>query len=72
MTGIWIFGSDCEAATEGAHLDLVLALESSEHRGGARRRYRVYVERMRELDVEAAPFPTLPANGSPSTAPAAR
>lgn len=47
---------------EGAHLGLVATLDGAGRHGEARRRYRMYVERMRELDVEAAPFPTRPAS----------
>jgi DNA-binding SARP family transcriptional activator len=46
---------------EGAHLGLVATLDGAGRHGEARRRYRMYVERMRELEVEAAPFPTPPA-----------
>ena len=42
---------------EGAHLGLVATLDGAGRHGEARRRYRMYVERMRELEVEAAPFP---------------
>ncbi len=42
---------------EGAHLGLVATLDGAGRHGEARRRYRMYVERMRELGVEAAPFP---------------
>jgi ATP/maltotriose-dependent transcriptional regulator MalT/DNA-binding SARP family transcriptional activator len=42
---------------EAAHLALVAVLDRAGHRGEARRAYRIYVERMTELDVEPAPFP---------------
>jgi DNA-binding SARP family transcriptional activator len=42
---------------EGAHLGLVRALAAGGHHGAARRAYRVYVQRMGELDVEAVPYP---------------
>jgi DNA-binding SARP family transcriptional activator len=43
---------------EAAHLALVEVLDRAGHRGEARRAYRIYVERMAELDIEPAPFPT--------------
>ncbi|MCC8243108.1 BTAD domain-containing putative transcriptional regulator [Saccharothrix luteola] len=42
---------------ETAHLTLVRALTASGSHGEARRRYRAYVSRMREIDVEPSPFP---------------
>ena len=42
---------------EDAHLVLVTALDRGRRRGEARRRYRLYVAAMRELDVEPVPFP---------------
>jgi len=42
---------------EGAHLGLVSALIEAGRHGEARRRYRTYVSKMGEIDVEAAPFP---------------
>jgi DNA-binding SARP family transcriptional activator len=42
---------------EAAHLGLVRALRSAGRHGEARRRYGVYADRMREMGVEAAPFP---------------
>jgi ATP/maltotriose-dependent transcriptional regulator MalT/DNA-binding SARP family transcriptional activator len=42
---------------EGAHLALVRTLAGGARYGEAHRRYRLYVERMAELGVEAAPFP---------------
>lgn len=42
---------------EDAHLGLVAALERGRRRGEARRRYRLYVAAMRDLGVEAVPFP---------------
>ncbi|MFF4189823.1 tetratricopeptide repeat protein [Nonomuraea sp. NPDC001831] len=41
---------------EAAHLDLVRTLTKARRHGEARRRYRLYAEAMRELDVEPAPF----------------
>ena len=43
---------------EGAHLALVGALESDGRHGEARRRYRVYCQRMDEIGVESIPFPS--------------
>ncbi|MPZ68066.1 MAG: tetratricopeptide repeat protein [Actinobacteria bacterium] len=42
---------------ERAHLSLVAALLEVGRHGEARRRYRIYNERMEELGVESAPFP---------------
>jgi len=43
---------------EEAHLRLVSALEKAGGHGEARRRFRLYVDRMDEIAVEAAPFPS--------------
>ena len=43
---------------ERAHLGLVAALERDGRRGEARRRYRVYAERMAQIEVPVAPFPS--------------
>jgi ATP/maltotriose-dependent transcriptional regulator MalT/DNA-binding SARP family transcriptional activator len=43
---------------EAAHLDLVRTLETGGRHGEARRHYTIYTVRMRELDLEAASFPT--------------
>ncbi len=48
---------------EDAHLGLVRALLDAGRRGEARRRYGIYVERMRDIAVEARPFPA--ATGDP-------
>lgn len=42
---------------EGVHLDLVQTLARTRRHGEAHRHYRTYVGRMRELDIEPAPFP---------------
>jgi DNA-binding SARP family transcriptional activator len=42
---------------EPAHLALVRALASAGSHGEARRRYRTYVARMAEIDVEPRPYP---------------
>jgi ATP/maltotriose-dependent transcriptional regulator MalT/DNA-binding SARP family transcriptional activator len=42
---------------EPAHLELVRLLVADGHHGEAHRCYRVYGTRMREMDVEATPFP---------------
>jgi DNA-binding SARP family transcriptional activator len=44
---------------EEAHLALVSTLATAGMHGEARRAYRRYVERMDEIGVEPAPFPTL-------------
>ena len=43
---------------EPAHLALVRALAAAGSHGEARRRYRTYVDRMAEIDIEPRPFPT--------------
>jgi DNA-binding SARP family transcriptional activator len=43
---------------EEAHISLVVALAKAGRHGEARRRYRLYSERMAEIGVESAPFPT--------------
>jgi DNA-binding SARP family transcriptional activator len=50
---------------EEAHIGLVVALARAGRHGEARRRYRLYTERMSEIGVEAAPFP---ANNAERTA----
>lgn len=47
-----------DAHDEGAHLDLVAALEHLGRHGEARRAYGTYCSRMEEIGVESAPFPT--------------
>lgn len=42
---------------EPAHLALVQALTAAGSHGEARRRYRTYVTRMTEIDIEPRPFP---------------
>jgi DNA-binding SARP family transcriptional activator len=42
---------------EEAHIGLVVALAKGGRHGEARRRYRLYTERMAEIGVESAPFP---------------
>jgi DNA-binding SARP family transcriptional activator len=42
---------------EAAHLELVGALAEARRHGAARRAYRVYASRMREIGVDPAPFP---------------
>lgn len=42
---------------ESAHLGLVCALSAAGRHGEAARRYREYLDRMRELDIEPAAFP---------------
>jgi DNA-binding SARP family transcriptional activator len=43
---------------ERAHLGLVAALDQDGRRGEARRAYRMYTERMAQIDVPVAPFPS--------------
>jgi DNA-binding SARP family transcriptional activator len=43
---------------EPAHLGLVAALERDGRRGEARRHYRMYAERMAQIHVPVAPFPS--------------
>jgi DNA-binding SARP family transcriptional activator/predicted negative regulator of RcsB-dependent stress response len=43
---------------EAAHLGLVRVLDEAGHRGDARRAYRTYAERMADLDVEPASYPS--------------
>jgi DNA-binding SARP family transcriptional activator len=47
---------ECDAYDEPAHLALVASLASAGRHGEARRFYRAYCGRMRELGIEAAPF----------------
>ena len=49
-----------DAYDEAAHLGLVGALLAAGRHGEARRRYGIYADRMEEMGVEAAPFPTAP------------
>jgi DNA-binding SARP family transcriptional activator len=49
---------ELDAYDEEAHLRLVEALLAQRRHGEARRAYRAYTNRMAELDVEAAPFPS--------------
>jgi len=44
---------------EEAHLGLVAILQREGRHGEARRQYRAYTARMVELQVPAAPFPSL-------------
>jgi DNA-binding SARP family transcriptional activator len=44
---------------EGAHVRLVSTLVAARRHGEARRRYRIYAERMQELELEPAPFPAV-------------
>ncbi|WP_327088470.1 winged helix-turn-helix domain-containing protein [Nonomuraea sp. NBC_01738] len=54
----WLRLLERDGYDERAHLGLIRALDLAGRRGDARRRYHVYAERMRELEVEPAPFPT--------------
>ncbi|NUT94894.1 MAG: transcriptional regulator, partial [Saccharothrix sp.] len=50
-----ILERDCYDET--AHLTVIRCLTATGSHGEARRRYRTYVQRMREIDVEPSPFP---------------
>ncbi|MEV1239151.1 BTAD domain-containing putative transcriptional regulator [Nonomuraea sp. NPDC049750] len=54
----WLRLLERDRYDERAHLGLVRVLDSAGRRGDARRRYALYAERMRELEVEPAPYPT--------------
>ncbi|MEV0197192.1 BTAD domain-containing putative transcriptional regulator [Nonomuraea sp. NPDC050691] len=54
-----------DAYDEAAHLDLVRTLTGARRHGEARRRYRLYAEAMRELDVEPAPLSRTQRLGTP-------
>ncbi|MGH2670714.1 MAG: bacterial transcriptional activator domain-containing protein, partial [bacterium] len=51
---------------EDAHLSIVRALASADRHGEARRRYRLYVAALRELDVRPAPYPSIAPAHQPS------
>ncbi|HEU4347730.1 MAG TPA: BTAD domain-containing putative transcriptional regulator [Actinoplanes sp.] len=53
----WLRVLERDPYDERAHLHLVRVLEVAGRRGDARRRYQVYAERMRELDIEPSPYP---------------
>ncbi|MFC4110993.1 BTAD domain-containing putative transcriptional regulator [Nonomuraea zeae] len=55
---LWLRLLERDRYDERAHLGLVRVLDLAGRRGDARRRYQLYAERMRELEVEPAPFPT--------------
>ncbi|MGP3960810.1 BTAD domain-containing putative transcriptional regulator [Nonomuraea sp. 3N208] len=54
----WLRLLERDRYDERAHLGLVRVLDLAGRRGDARRRYHLYAERMRELEVEPAPYPT--------------
>ncbi|WP_214319186.1 BTAD domain-containing putative transcriptional regulator [Nonomuraea sediminis] len=54
----WLRLLERDRYDERAHLGLIRVLDLAGRRGDARRRYHLYAERMRELDVEPAPYPT--------------
>jgi hypothetical protein len=56
--GLWLRVLDKDPFDESAHLELVGMLSRTGRHGEARRRFGVYVDRMEEIGVEAAPFPT--------------
>lgn len=53
----WLRLLESDPYDERAHLALVEVLLHAGRRSEARRRYRTYLERVRELGLEAAPFP---------------
>ncbi|WP_425569430.1 AfsR/SARP family transcriptional regulator [Nonomuraea salmonea] len=53
----WLRLLERDRYDERAHLGLVRVLDRAGRRGDARRRYRLYAELMRELEVEPAPYP---------------
>ena len=55
---LWLRILEKDPFDEGAHLELVGMLNRAGRHGEARRRFGIYVERMEEIGVEAAPFPT--------------
>jgi DNA-binding SARP family transcriptional activator len=55
---LWLRVLEKDQFDEGAHLELVGMLNRAGRHGEARRRFGIYVERMAEIGVEAAPFPT--------------
>ncbi len=48
----------CDPYDERAHLRLVAAFAAAGRHGDARRGYRSYCDRMAEIDIEPAPYPT--------------
>lgn len=54
----WLRVLDRDPYDEPGHLALVRVLASAGRHGEAHRRYRLYVAGMREIGVEAVPFPT--------------
>ncbi|MFG1709697.1 BTAD domain-containing putative transcriptional regulator [Nonomuraea sp. M3C6] len=54
----WLRLLERDRYDERALLGLVRVLDLAGRRGDARRRYHLYTERMRELEVEPAPYPT--------------
>lgn len=53
-----------DACDEAAHVGLVRALLAAGRHGEARRRYGLYADRMEEMAVEAAPFPSVRATSA--------
>ncbi|MGP4101776.1 BTAD domain-containing putative transcriptional regulator [Nonomuraea sp. KM90] len=53
----WLRLLERDRYDERAHLGLVRVLDLAGRRGDARRRYQLYAELMRELEVEPAPYP---------------
>jgi DNA-binding SARP family transcriptional activator len=58
---------DRDGYDEPAHLNLTMALLRAGRHGEARRRYRLYQDRMAELDVPAVPFHELVREARPAT-----
>jgi DNA-binding SARP family transcriptional activator len=53
----WLRLLERDRYDERAHLALILTLDQAGRRGDARRRYQVYADLMRELDIEPSPHP---------------
>jgi DNA-binding SARP family transcriptional activator/ATP/maltotriose-dependent transcriptional regulator MalT len=62
---LWLRLLERDPYDERAHLALISALTGAGRHGDARRRYLTYVDRVRELGIEPAPFP---AAGAPHKA----
>jgi ATP/maltotriose-dependent transcriptional regulator MalT/DNA-binding SARP family transcriptional activator len=55
----WLRILDVDPYDEDAHLGMIRSLLAQRRHGEARRAYRAYCARLAELDLDAAPFPTL-------------
>src|SRR5699024_1350211 len=52
----WLRLLERDPYDELAHLSLVQTLEDAGHRRDARRRYQIYADLMRDLDIEPSPY----------------